>query len=129
LYLVIHVQPHRYFRRRNDEILLDLSINVAQATLGATLMIPTVDGEEKTTIPPGTQPGKVLRLKGKGVPRLRRSGRGDQMVILSVEVPHSLTAEQRSLFEQLAHTLGTEVKPQERSFLDRFKEFFGGLGE
>jgi molecular chaperone DnaJ len=129
LYLVVHVQPHRYFRRRNDEILLDISINIAQATLGATLTIPTVDGEEKAAIPPGTQPGKVLRLKGKGVPRLRRNGRGDQLVILSVEVPHSLTAEQRGLFEQLARTLGTDVKPQERSFLDSLKEFFGGLGE
>jgi molecular chaperone DnaJ len=129
LYLVVHVQPHRYFRRRDDDILLDVSVNLAQAALGATLTIPTVDGEEKATIPPGTQPGKVLRLKGKGVPRLRRTGRGDQLVVLSVEVPRSLTAEQRTLFEQLARTMGSEVKPQERSFLDTLKDFFGGLGE
>jgi molecular chaperone DnaJ len=129
LYLVVHVQPHRYFRRREDDILLDISINVAQATLGATLTIPTVDGEEKATISPGTQPGKVLRLKGRGVPRLRRTGRGDQLVVLSVDVPRSLTAEQRGLFEELARTLGTEVKPQERSFLETLKDFFGGLGE
>jgi len=79
------------------------------------------------TIPAGTQPGKVLRLKGMGVPYLRRNGRGDQLVLISVEIPTSPTTEQRKLLEQLAETLGTEVHPQERGILDTIKDMFGGL--
>ncbi len=129
LYIAIHVKPHKYFRRRGDDIILDLGINVAQAALGAEVAVPTIDGDVVLTIPPGTQPGKVLRLKGKGVPRLRRNGRGDQLVVISVEVPRHLTAEQRELFAQLAESLGTEVHPQEqdRGFLDSIRELLGGL--
>jgi molecular chaperone DnaJ len=126
LYLVVQVQPHKYFRRREDEILLDLNINIAQAALGADVEIPTVDGPDKLKIPAGIQPGKVLRLRGKGVPRLRGSGRGDQLVVVNVEVPKTLTAEQRVLFEQLARSLGSDVRPAERSFLDWLKETLGG---
>jgi molecular chaperone DnaJ len=123
LYIVIHVKSHRYFRRRNNDILLDLSINVAQATLGAEVTVPTVDGEETLKIQPGSQPGKMIRMKGKGVPHLRRNGRGDQLVILSVEIPRSLSSEQREIFEQLAGTMGT----QEMSLIDRLKDLLGGL--
>jgi len=126
LYIVINVRPHKYFRRRDTDVLLDLDINVAQAALGADVQVPTVDGLEIMRIPPGTQPGKVLRLRGKGVPRLRGNGRGDQLVIINVEIPKRLTNEQRQLFEQLAESLGSEVRPQERSFFDWLKETLGG---
>jgi molecular chaperone DnaJ len=129
LYVAIHVKPHRYFRRRGNEILLDLAVNIAQATLGADITVPTLDGDETLSIPAGTQPGKVFRLKGKGVPRLRRNGRGDQLVIISIDIPRSLTPDQRTLFEQLAETLGTEVRPQERSFIDKLKDLLGGLAD
>ena len=127
LYVVIRVKPHRYFRRRDQDILLDLAINIAQATLGAQVAVPTLEGDEMLAIPAGTQPGKVLRLKGMGVPYLRRNGRGDQLVLISVEIPTSPTTEQRKLLEQLAETLGTDVHPQERGFLDTIKDMFGGL--
>ena len=65
-------------------------------------------------------------MKGKGVPFLRSSGRGDQLVVVNVEIPTRLTADQRQLFEQLAKTLGSEVRPQERGFFDRLKEVLGG---
>ena len=126
LYLLIHVRPHQFFKRRNSDILLDLDINIAQATLGSEVPIPTVDGEEKLRIPNGTQPGKVLRIRGKGVPHLRGSGRGDQLVIINIAIPKTLTAEQRTLFESLAASLGSEVKPQERSFFDWLKDTLGG---
>lgn len=129
LYVVLHVKPHKYFRRRENDILLDLAINIAQATLGAKITIPTLDGEETLNIPAGTQPGKVIRMRGKGVPRLRRNGRGDQLVVVSVEIPRSLNPDQRALFEQLAQTMGTEVRLQERSFLERFKDILGGLAD
>jgi molecular chaperone DnaJ len=129
LYIAIHVKPHRIFKRQGNDILLDMQINIAQATLGAEIAIPTVEGDEIVNIPPGTQPGKVIRLRGKGIPRLNRNGRGDQLIVISVAIPKSLTPEQRQLFENLSDSLGTEVRFQERSFLDQLKEFFGGLAD
>jgi molecular chaperone DnaJ len=126
LYLAIKVKPHKYFRRRNDDILLDLDINLAQATLGADVEVPTVDGPAILSIPKGVQPGKVLRMREKGVPHLRGRGRGDQLVMLNVEVPTRLSGEQRELFEKLAETMGSEVHPQELSFLDRLRDMLGG---
>ncbi len=126
LYLIIRVLSHKYFRRRENDILLDLNVNIAQATLGAEVEVPTVDGPTKLKIPSGIQPGKVLRMRGKGVPHLRGNGRGDQMVVVNVEVPKSLTADQRKLMEQLAESLGSDVRPAERGFLDWLKETLGG---
>jgi molecular chaperone DnaJ len=124
LFLVVKVKPHKYFRRREDDILLNLDINLAQATLGAEVEVPTVDGPSILTIPNGTQPGTVLRMREKGVPHLRKRGRGDQLVVVNVDIPTKLSGEQRQLLEQLAKSLGTEVRPQERNFLDQLKDFF-----
>ena len=126
LYIEIKVKDHKFFRRKGNDILLDLNINVAQAALGADIEVPTLEGPAKLTIPAGTQPGRVFTLRGKGVPILRSSGRGDEMVIINVEVPTKLTSEQRKLFEEMATTLGTEVRPQEKSFMDKLKEVLGG---
>ncbi len=126
LYVVVHVRSHPYFQRYGDDILCVMPITVAQAALGAEIDVPTLDGNEKLKIPIGTQPGRVFHLKGKGVPHLRRNGRGDQLVIINVAVPTKLTKEQRELFEQLAQSLGTTVKPQEKGFLDWLNETLGG---
>ncbi len=125
LIVTLRVLPHPYFRRQGDDIVLELKINVAQAALGSEVEVPTVDGPARLRIPPGTQPGQVLRLKGKGVPR-RRGGRGDQLVVIQVEIPKHLTPEQRRLFEELARTLDTQVQPQSKGLLDRLREWFGG---
>lgn len=126
LFLALDVQPHKFFKRRENDILLNLEINVAQAVLGADVQVPTLDGDEKLRIPAGTQPGKLFTIKGKGVPHLRRNGRGDQLVLVNVEIPSKLTKDQRELFEKLASTLGTTVKPKEKGFLDWLNEAFGG---
>ncbi len=127
LFLLLDVKPHQFFKRREDDILLNLDINIAQAALGADISVPTLDGEDKLRIPAGTQPGKVFHMKGKGVPHLRRKEhRGDQLVIVNVEIPSKLTKEQRELFEQLATTMGTTVKPKEKGFLDWLNEALGG---
>lgn len=127
LFLVLDVQPHEFFKRREHDILLNVDINVAQAALGAEVDVPTLDGDEKLKIPPATQPGKILRMKGKGVPHLRRKDqRGDQLVIVNVEIPARLSKDQRELFEQLAATLGTTVKPKDKGFLDWLNEALGG---
>ena len=126
LFLILEVRPHQFFKRRENDILLNLDINVAQAVLGAEVEVPTLDGDEKLKIPAGTQPGKVFHMRSKGVPHLRRNGRGDQLVIINVAVPTKLTKEQRELFEKLAESLGTTVKPQEKGFLDWLSEALGG---
>jgi molecular chaperone DnaJ len=126
LYIAIQVKGHKFFHRRDYDILLDLNVNVAQATLGAEVEVPTVDGPFKLKIPAGTQPGKILNLKGKGIPKLRSNGRGDQLVVINITVPTHLTAEQRQLFENLAKSLGSEVSPTERGFLDWLKETLAG---
>src|SRR5215211_2633643 len=126
LFLILDVQPHQFFQRRENDIILNLDINVAQAVLGAEVEVPTLDGDEKLKIPSGTQPGKVFQIRNKGVPHLRRNGRGDQLVIVNVAVPTKLTKEQRELFEKLAESLGTTVKPQEKGFLDWLNEALGG---
>lgn len=131
--IFFHVQQHEFFRRRENDILLDMKINVAQAALGAKITVPTVDGDESLDILPGTQSGKIFRLKGKGVPRVRADGgsgsRGDQLVVVQVVVPAKLTAEQKRLFEELGHTLGgADVEPQKagKGFFDRVLDFLGG---
>lgn len=122
LYLSVQVKDHKFFRRRDNDILLDLNINVAQAALGAEIEVPTIDGPAKLRIPSGTQPGKSFVMKNKGVPFVRSNGRGDQIVMINVEVPSRLTDEQRELMEKLAATLGSEVNPQEKGFFERLKE-------
>ena len=126
LYVVLHVKPHRYFRRREHDILLDININIAQAALGDEIRVPTLDGDEKLVIPAGTQAGTVLRLRGKGVPRLRASGRGDQIIVVGISVPTRLDESQRHLLTELGKTLGHEVTPQaEKGFLERLREALG----
>ena len=125
LYVLLDVKPHPYFRRKDDDVVLEVAINVAQAALGNTISIPTLDGEETIDIPMGTQPGRLFRLRGKGIPHLRRSGRGDQLVVVQVSVPTTLTAEQRRLFTELSKTLGREaIAPNEKGFLDKLKNLF-----
>mgnify|MGYP000274200558 FL=1 len=126
VYLLLSVRPHKFFKRRDDDILLNLDINVTQAVLGAEVEVPTVDGTAKLTIPPGTQPGKIFTLKERGVPHLRRNGRGDQLVIVNVEIPTRLSKEQRELFEKLATTMGTSARPKEKGFLEWLGDALGG---
>jgi molecular chaperone DnaJ len=126
LYVFVRVEPHPYFTRQENDILLELMINVAQAALGDAVRVPTLEGEEELTIPAGTQTGEVFRLKGRGVPYLRRAGRGDEIVVITVAIPKKLTDRQRVLLEELGGTLGKEIVSQrERGFLDRVKEALG----
>ncbi len=125
-YLEIEVERHNFFRRQGDDVLLDLDINIAQAVLGDEIRIPTLDGDVSLRIPSGTQPGKTFRLRGKGIPHLRGSGTGDQMVTVSVQIPNRLTDEQRAMFEKLAETMDPDIKIQDQSFLDKLREVFGG---
>ena len=127
LYVVLSVEPHPIFQRRDDDILVELQVNVAQAALGAEVSVPTLEGEESISVPAGTQSGAVLRLRNKGVPHLRRNGRGDELVLVRVAVPTKLSREQRAVFEQLAQTMDGEmiIQQQERGFFDVVREALG----
>jgi len=126
LYVVVSVKPHRYFRREGNDIVIDLPINIAQAALGAEVEVPTVDGPAELKIPAGTQSGRMLRLKGKGVPFLRERGRGDQLVHIIVTVPTHLSEKQKKLLRELGETFGKDVTPQEnKGFFDKVKDAFG----
>ncbi len=105
LYVVLSVARHEFFARDDDNVIYELPINFAQAALGAEVEIPTLYGENKLKIPPGSQTDRVIRLKDKGIPHLHGSGRGDQLVRLLVVTPESLTKEQRQLFEELSKSL------------------------
>jgi molecular chaperone DnaJ len=99
---------------------------VAQAALGDKITVPTLDGEEEFAIPAGTQTGETFRLGGKGVPYLRRNGRGDQVIIVQVLTPTKLNEKQRELLAELGQTLGKEVVQQpEKGFFEKFKDALG----
>jgi molecular chaperone DnaJ len=130
LYVFLTVKPHKLFRRIEDDILLELPVNIAQAVLGSEVEIPTLDGPKLVKIPTGTQPGKVLRLRGLGVPHLRGNGRGDMLVTVNVHIPKTseLNDEQRELFHKLAETLSpisVEDEPKHGSFFERMREALG----
>ena len=125
LEITIQVRPHPFFKRSGDDVLCTVPITYAQAALGGEVDVPTLDGKGKLRVPPGTQPGSVLRIKGKGIPHRGTMGRGDQRIEVSIEVPTSLTARQRSLLEELAKELGEEVMPQRKTFVEKLRDLFG----
>jgi molecular chaperone DnaJ len=125
LYVAVHVTPHATLRREGTEIYHDLQLSIAQAALGTRARIPTIEGEEEMEIRAGTQPGTEIRLRGRGVPHLRRPGtRGDLHVIVHVNVPTKLSRRQRQLLEELAAESGEAVLPA-GSIIDRMKDALG----
>jgi molecular chaperone DnaJ len=112
LFVEISVEKHDYFTRDGDNIIYNLPINFAQAALGTEVNVPTLDGDHKLKIPTGCQTGTIFRIKNKGIQHLSHGGRGDELVMVSVETPESLTKEQRRLFEELADSFGSENRKQ-----------------
>ena len=107
LYVAVHVAPHPSLKRDGTELYYEADVSIAQAALGTTILVPTVDGEEEVEVKAGTQPGTEIRLRGKGVPHLRRAGsRGDLHVIVDVDVPTRLSRAQRELLEEYAEASG-----------------------
>lgn len=125
LELVIDVASHPFFRREGDDLICAVPISFAQAALGGEIDVPTLEGKVKMRVPPATQPGQVLRIRGKGVPHRVRTGRGDQLVEVSVEVPTELNEKARQLIEELGEELGEDVQPQQRTFVEKLKSLFG----
>ena len=120
----VRVKPHPQFRRDGTTVLYEQPVSFFQAAMGAELEIPTIDGKVKYTLPAGTQTGTTFRLRGKGIPELRGRGRGDQYVAIRVQVPTSLTAEQKEALRAFAQAMGEDV-PEEsglKGFFDKHKK-------
>jgi len=124
LHCYVRVEPHPFLQRHGNDLLCDLPISFTQAALGAKIDVPTLAGKLDVTIPPGVQHGELLRLAGIGLPDVRTSRRGDQIVRVLIEIPRRLNARQEELLRQFAETEDKNVLPQSKGFLERLKEFF-----
>ncbi len=124
LYVVVRVQPHELLERDGADLYCRIPVSFARATLGGEIEVPSPSGRVALKIPAGTASGKVLRLKGQGMPDLRGRGRGDLHVQINVEVPTRLTPEQRAKLEAFAASCDEKTFPQETSFFDKAKKLF-----
>ena len=128
LFVTLAIKPHKIFERSGNDIVLELPLNIAQASLGATLKVPTLGEEEELDVPAGTQEGELFRLRGKGVPHLRGNGRGDQVIVTKVVVPTKLNDRQRDLLRQLAAEFGGQDSPdhEEGGFFAKIRDALRG---
>ena len=121
LYILIYVEEDELFHREEDDIICEVPITFVQAALGTEIEVPTLFGKVEMRIPPGTQSGRVFRLRGQGIPNLRGYGKGDQLVKIMVEVPTNLGREERKLLEQFKDISGERTSPEVKKFWERFK--------
>jgi len=124
LYIVLSVKEHELFERQGDDLFCEIPIKFTLATLGGTIEVPTLFGKASLKIPAGTQSGTTFRLREKGMPTLRGSRQGDQLVRTNVEVPTSLSSDQRELLEEFAWVSGDASEPTSKSFFEKAKKFF-----
>jgi molecular chaperone DnaJ len=127
LLVVVEEEAHEHFRRDGHNILYDLDVSFADAALGAQIDVPALDGKVRIKLDAGTQPGKLLRLKGKGLPILQSHGKGDLIILVNVHVPTKLSREEREMLEKLRES--SNFKPEEtagkrQSFFERMREYF-----
>jgi molecular chaperone DnaJ len=122
--VVIEEEPHQVFTRNGDDVILDLLVSYPEAALGADIEVPTLTGRAKLHVEPGTQSGRVLRMREKGIPHLNNYGRGDQLVRVNVWVPTSLNAQERDLLKQLGQAEHVNPKEGDKS-ANSDKSFFG----
>ncbi len=121
LLITVRVRPHEIFRREGNDVYISMPISFAQAALGATLTVPTLDGAVEYEIPEGTQTGTRFRVRGKGIPYIRSKNRGDQFVTVNVEVPKNLTQRQKEILMEFDEDKNYKLK---KSFTDKMKDFF-----
>ncbi|MDW7674809.1 MAG: DnaJ C-terminal domain-containing protein, partial [Bacillota bacterium] len=127
LYVVIEVRPHDTFKRKGNDVIIEYPISFAEATLGAEVEVPTLDGKVKLKVPEGTQTGTYFRIKGKGITRLNGYGRGDQHVKVVLVTPTKLTDKQKELLLEFAKTCGKEnMEYKSKGFFDKVRQAFMG---
>lgn len=124
LHINISVRPHPVFERKGFDVYCEVPITFVQATLGAEIIVPTLDGKVKFTVHEGTQPGDEFKLKGKGIQRLNYTGKGDQYVKVMVEVPKNLTNKEKELLQQFEQQTGDANYKKRHGFFDKLKDMF-----
>lgn len=124
LVVLIEEKEHDYFERHGDDVLYDLYLSFSQVALGDEIEVPTLSGKVKLRVPPGTQSGKIFRMKGKGIPHLNSYGRGDQLVRISVWTPTHLSEEEKQIFRRLAQHENINPPKREKGFFKKVKEAF-----
>jgi molecular chaperone DnaJ len=123
LYIIIDIMAHPLFVRKGDTLYHETTITFPQAVLGSEIEVPTLEGSAHLKIPPGTTPGKAFPLKGKGIPRLGRHGKGDEIIVVNIEIPKNITPRQRELLEEFAQIDGDRTS---KTFKDKLKDIFSG---
>jgi len=124
LYVVLHVKPHPIFQRDGDDLLCEVPVSFVQAALGAEIFVPTLDGKASIRIQPGTQPGTMFRLKGRGVKNVQGYGHGDLHVRVQVEVPTHLSAAQKAKLQEFAELCSGKENPMGQSFFEKARNLF-----
>jgi molecular chaperone DnaJ len=126
LYILIEEEPHEILKREGNNIVYHLHISFPEAAMGGNFEVPTIDGKAKIKIDPGTHAGKILRLRGKGLPSVNSYGRGDQLIDVNIWTPQKLSHEEKVILEKLAHSENFKPNPQkgDKGFFERMKEFF-----
>ncbi|TKB97000.1 molecular chaperone DnaJ [Pedobacter cryophilus] len=126
LIILVEETPHESLKREGINVIYDLHVSFVDATLGASVEVPTIDGKARIKLEPGTQGGKILRLKGKGIPEVNSYHKGDQLIQINIWTPKTLNNEERDLLEQLRESQNFKPNPgkNEKSFFDRMKEYF-----
>ncbi len=122
LKIIINIKPHSYFERDGFNVWFEKHVSIVEATLGAELQVPTLDGNVKYTMPAGTQPGEVFKLKGKGIERLNSLGKGDEFVKIVVDIPKSLTKEQKEILMNFDKNYIPPKNSGKEGFFDKFKK-------
>ena len=126
LIILIEETAHETLKREGNNVVYDLHVSIPEAALGASVEVPTIDGKAKIKIEPGTQSGKLLRLKGKGIPEVNSYHRGDQIIHVNIWTPKALNSEERALLEKLRESPNFKPQPgkNDKSFFDKMKEYF-----
>lgn len=124
LRVLVNVRPHPIFERRGNDVWCEIPITFTQASIGAEVVVPTIDGRVSYMVREGTQPGDVFKLKGKGIPRLGGHGRGDQFVRVTVEVPKNLSQKQKAILQEFDSVAEDKNYQKRKSFFDKIKDMF-----
>lgn len=128
LIILVETKEHEHLQRDGNNLLYNMYISFPQAVMGTTATVPTIDGKVKVKVEPGTQPGKILRLRNKGIPYLQRRSRGDQLININVWTPQQVSKEEKEMLEKLNQSDNFSPDPgkDERSFFQKMKEYFSG---
>ncbi len=124
LYIYVDVKDHEFFRREGINLYCSVPISFVRAVFGGEIEVPTIDGKAKIEIPPGTPSGRVFKLKGKGLPRVGGTHKGDQIVTVYIDVPKKLNERQRELLEEFAKVSGEEIKKTSKGLKEKIKDIF-----